>query len=353
MLGGAAVHFSLAASFFDEVHVVGPVGEDFGEAELAVLARPRRATSRTSSASPAARRSSGAGEYGWDLNSRQTIDTQLGVFERLRAQALGARRAPATCCSWPTSSPTCSCEVREQCDGARFVALDSMNLWIDIARDCARAGDRDRRLRDAQRRRAAHADGQAEPRLSGRARGDRAGGPGRGRGQAGRVRRGADHARRLLRAAGLSAGDRARPDRRRRHVRRAASSATIAAAAQDASSHDELLRSAMATAPRWRRSTSKSSAPSASRACSTRRSTRACASWARSPASAGPAARARVDRPALSPHAGSLDHQRTSRNDGGERAHGHAPRRLRSLRGLVGTIPETDLGRPIGRDQTA
>ena len=31
MLGGAAVHFALAASFFDEVRVVGPVGDDFGE----------------------------------------------------------------------------------------------------------------------------------------------------------------------------------------------------------------------------------------------------------------------------------------------------------------------------------
>src|ERR1700730_1576808 len=37
MLGGSAVHFSLAASFFDEVHVVGPVGEDFGEDEYDVL----------------------------------------------------------------------------------------------------------------------------------------------------------------------------------------------------------------------------------------------------------------------------------------------------------------------------
>ena len=37
MLGGAAVHFALAASFFDEVRVVGPVGEDFGEDEYAVL----------------------------------------------------------------------------------------------------------------------------------------------------------------------------------------------------------------------------------------------------------------------------------------------------------------------------
>src|SRR6185312_1689494 len=37
MLGGAAVHFALAASFYDEVRVVGPVGDDFGEEQLDVL----------------------------------------------------------------------------------------------------------------------------------------------------------------------------------------------------------------------------------------------------------------------------------------------------------------------------
>ena len=37
MLGGSAVHFALAASFFTTVRVVGPVGEDFGADDLAVL----------------------------------------------------------------------------------------------------------------------------------------------------------------------------------------------------------------------------------------------------------------------------------------------------------------------------
>src|SRR5207253_5472242 len=39
MLGGAAVHFALAASFFSDVRVVGPVGDDFGEEQLDVLRR--------------------------------------------------------------------------------------------------------------------------------------------------------------------------------------------------------------------------------------------------------------------------------------------------------------------------
>ena len=37
MLGDATVHFALAVSFFDQIHMVGPVGDDFGDAELAVL----------------------------------------------------------------------------------------------------------------------------------------------------------------------------------------------------------------------------------------------------------------------------------------------------------------------------
>ena len=59
MLGGAAVHFALAASFFDEVRVVGPVGDDFGERAVRRPARRAASTSTTSSTSPAARRSSG------------------------------------------------------------------------------------------------------------------------------------------------------------------------------------------------------------------------------------------------------------------------------------------------------
>ena len=59
MLGGAAVHFALAASFFDDVRVVGPVGEDFGEDAARGDARAAAWTSPTSSAWRAARRSSG------------------------------------------------------------------------------------------------------------------------------------------------------------------------------------------------------------------------------------------------------------------------------------------------------
>jgi sugar/nucleoside kinase (ribokinase family) len=133
MLGGAAVHFALAASFFDDVCVVGPVGEDFGEEQLDVMRR------RGVDVSGIERVEGGRtffweGEYGWDLNSRETIDTQLGVFEGFQPK-LTPDSLASDVLFLANIQPDLQREVREQLPGARFVALDSMNLWIDIARD--------------------------------------------------------------------------------------------------------------------------------------------------------------------------------------------------------------------------
>jgi sugar/nucleoside kinase (ribokinase family) len=133
MLGGAAVHFALAASFFDDVRVVGPVGEDFGEPQLEVL------RSRGVDVSDVERVSGGKtffwhGEYGWDLNSRETIDTQLGVFEGFSPKLSEHSRA-SDVLFLANIQPDLQLDVRAQLPHARFVALDSMNLWIDIARD--------------------------------------------------------------------------------------------------------------------------------------------------------------------------------------------------------------------------
>ena len=133
MLGGAAVHFALAASFFEEVLVVGPVGDDFGEDELDTMRR------RGVDVSDIERVAGGKtffwrGEYGWDLNSRETLDTQLGVFEGFQPKLSEHSRA-SDVLFLANIVPDLQIEVREQLPDARFVALDSMNLWIDIARE--------------------------------------------------------------------------------------------------------------------------------------------------------------------------------------------------------------------------
>jgi sugar/nucleoside kinase (ribokinase family) len=133
MLGGAAVHFALAASFFDRVHVVGPVGDDFGEAELQVM-RDREVDVSDVERVAGGKTFFWRGEYGWDLNSRETLDTQLGVFEGFAPKLSDASRA-SDVLFLANIQPDLQREVRSQLPAAKFVALDSMNLWIDIARD--------------------------------------------------------------------------------------------------------------------------------------------------------------------------------------------------------------------------
>jgi sugar/nucleoside kinase (ribokinase family) len=133
MLGGAATHFALAASLLDEVRIVGPVGDDFGDAELAVL------QTRGSNIDDVERVAGGktffwSGRYGWDLNTRETLDTQLNVFEHF-APKLSEASQNCDTLFLANIQPGLQLQVREQCHDARFVALDSMNLWIDIARD--------------------------------------------------------------------------------------------------------------------------------------------------------------------------------------------------------------------------
>ncbi len=133
MVGGAATHFALGASFFDDVRVVGPVGDDFGVDAFALL------STRDVNTDDVERVAGGksffwAGEYGWDLNSRETLDTQLGVFETFEPKLSAASRA-ADVLFLANIQPALQRDVLEQCAGPRFVALDSMNLWIDVARD--------------------------------------------------------------------------------------------------------------------------------------------------------------------------------------------------------------------------
>jgi sugar/nucleoside kinase (ribokinase family) len=133
MLGGAATHFALAASFFDDVRVVGPVGEDFGDEQLDVLRR------RGVDVTDVERIAGGetffwAGEYGWDLGSRETLETRLGVFADFEPKlSPGAQGSDVLFLA--NIQPDVQRAVLAQCTGARFAALDSMNLWIEIARD--------------------------------------------------------------------------------------------------------------------------------------------------------------------------------------------------------------------------
>jgi sugar/nucleoside kinase (ribokinase family) len=132
MLGGSAVHFSLAASFFTTVRVVGPVGEDFGDAEFALLGERGVETEDIE-------RVAGGKTFFWrahydhDLNVAHTDDTQLNVFGEFDPKLSDASRK-ADVLFLGNIQPELQRDVRARCD-ARLVALDSMNLWIETTRE--------------------------------------------------------------------------------------------------------------------------------------------------------------------------------------------------------------------------
>ena len=136
MLGGAATHFALAASFFADVRAVGPVGDDFATADMDILRTRGTATDDVEQVA-GGETFFWSGEYGWDLNSRETLETRLGVFETFEPKLSDASSAADTV-FLANIQPDVQYAVREQCTDARFVAMDSMDLWIEIANDSLR-----------------------------------------------------------------------------------------------------------------------------------------------------------------------------------------------------------------------
>jgi sugar/nucleoside kinase (ribokinase family) len=132
-LGGSAVHFSLAASYFTDVRVVGPVGDDFGEAEYEVLHSHGVNTDDIEHVE-GGKTFFWAGEYEWNVNVRHTLDTQLNVFGDFQPKLSDESRAADTL-FLANIQPDLQREVREQCRAAKPVALDSMNYWIESTRD--------------------------------------------------------------------------------------------------------------------------------------------------------------------------------------------------------------------------
>ena len=107
MLGGAAVHFALAASFFDEVRVVGPVGDDFGAEEYAVL-HGRNVITDDIEHVAGGKTFFWRGVYHENMNSRDTLETDLNVFEHFEPKLSQESRGLPTSCSSRTSCPRCS-----------------------------------------------------------------------------------------------------------------------------------------------------------------------------------------------------------------------------------------------------
>src|ERR1043166_8531561 len=89
-LGGAAMYFSVAASFFTPVQMVASVGEDFPRDEMDFLSK--RGIDLTGLQVRPGKTGYWAGRYHEDMNQRDTLDLQLNVFADFKPQLPAAYR---------------------------------------------------------------------------------------------------------------------------------------------------------------------------------------------------------------------------------------------------------------------
>ena len=126
-LGGAATHFSLAASYFTDVRVIGVVGEDFGAKEEAVFLKRGIDTAGIEHAPGLSFHWTGS--YGGAMNEATTLGTDLNVFETF-APKIPAAFEDSEYLFLANIDPKLQAGVRKQMPKVEMVCGDTMNYWI-------------------------------------------------------------------------------------------------------------------------------------------------------------------------------------------------------------------------------
>ncbi len=130
LLGGSASHAAVAASFFGPVNLVGVVGDDFPRRYIRLYQRHgidleglQRLPGKTFHWS---------GEYESNMNNRRTLLTELGVFETF-TPTLPAAYQNTPFVLLANIAPALQHHVLDQMRRPRFVAADTMDLWLNVA----------------------------------------------------------------------------------------------------------------------------------------------------------------------------------------------------------------------------
>lgn len=130
-IGGSAVFFSTAASLLTPVRAVGVIGNDYPMQELLRLGARGVDISGIEQAKGESFRWSG--KYSFDLSSRETLETRLGVFADFDPKLpVAFRDTPYVFLG--NIHPELQLKVLDQMTGPKLVACDTMNYWIDSAR---------------------------------------------------------------------------------------------------------------------------------------------------------------------------------------------------------------------------
>ena len=132
ILGGSATYFSTAASYFTDVNLVAVVGEDFPEHDINFL------KSRGINVEGLERQSGKTfrwkGEYGFQLNEANTLETHLNVFETFRP-TIPQSYSNSEVVFLANIDPELQSEVLRQVNSPKIIACDTMNFWISGKRE--------------------------------------------------------------------------------------------------------------------------------------------------------------------------------------------------------------------------
>jgi sugar/nucleoside kinase (ribokinase family) len=128
VLGGSAVHFSYAASFFAPVQLVGVVGDDF-PAEHVRLLTSRKIDTAGLKVVPGGKTFAWTGKYAPNMNDRETLEVHLNVFGDFLPELSDTHRR-SDYLFLANGSPVTQMKTLEQVTGPRLVVADTMDLWI-------------------------------------------------------------------------------------------------------------------------------------------------------------------------------------------------------------------------------
>src|SRR5664279_5628954 len=130
LLGGSASHAAIAASFFSPVRLIGVVGEDFPKKYVELYRRHKIDLSGLQILP--GKTFHWSGEYEANMNHRRTLLTELGVFETFNP-TLPAAYQGTPFVLLANIAPALQYHVLDQMRRPRFVAADTMDLWLNVA----------------------------------------------------------------------------------------------------------------------------------------------------------------------------------------------------------------------------
>ena len=132
LLGGSASYAAVGASFFCPVNLVGVVGDDFPKAHIEYFGTRR--IDLTGLQIVPGKTFRWSGEYMWDLNTRETKSVELNVFEHFNP-TLPSGYSETRFVLLANIAPKLQSHVLDQMRAPEFVIADTMDLWINIARE--------------------------------------------------------------------------------------------------------------------------------------------------------------------------------------------------------------------------